>query len=197
MDEAENILLQQKRVQLQLEMNIQERISGWLPVYNAIRQLNKPWSFEYVDCVTEGLIPFWEKALQKPLLANLGIPASAIKTPANYPVHNKMKALYPSRLSLRYMPALSHTVIYEADTGSVLSRAASSLHITGEEEVYFFYTRFTPVIRLPFSSIVLIRDQEIMTPEDICIMPADFSWLIFRSLEYEWVWGSNTGKTKK
>jgi hypothetical protein len=100
-----------------------------------------------------------------------------------------MKALFPSSLLLRYMPALTTHVAWETDSALMLSQAAKTLTIPSEEEVYFFYTRFTPVLRLPFSSIGLLREEEIMNPEDLCIMALDGSWLIFRSLENEWTWG--------
>jgi len=191
MNDAKKILLEQKRKQLQLNLGIQNWLPSWLPVFNAIRQLNKAWSFEYFDCIKEADLSFWEKTLQLKPLAVLDIPLRAIKTPGDYYVHQKMVELFPGHLPLRYMPALPHHISYETDGAAVFAKAAATLHISAETEVYFFYTRFTPVIRLPFSSIGLLREEEIMVPEDICVMPVDFSWLIFRSLEYEWTWGSN------
>jgi hypothetical protein len=191
MNEANKILLEQKHKQLQLNLTLQDWLPRWLPVFNAIRQINKPWSFTYFDCVHEEDLPFWQKALQQLPLANLNIPLSSIKTPANYPVHHKMESLFASRLSVRYMPALQYHVLYQYDVAKILAQAAASLHIPTDDEVYFFYTRFTPVIRLPFSAISLLQEQEIMMPENLCIMPPDYSWLIFRSLEHEWVWGKH------
>lgn len=190
MIEANKILLAQKRKQLQLQLDIQHWLPKWLPIFNAVRQLNQPWSFEYVDCVEEADLPFWEKALAQEPLSALGIPGSAIKTPADHYVHRNMEELFPGILPVRYMPALRYHVNYENDTAMILSQAAATLHIPPEQEVYFFYTRFTPVIRLPFSSISLLNEEEIMIPENICIMAIDLRFLIFRSLEYEWTWGS-------
>lgn len=87
------------------------------------------------------------------------------------------------------MPASSYHEACERDTSLMVAKAVQILKIPAREEVYFFYTRFPPVLRLPFSSVGLLKEDEIMTPEDLCIMPIDSSWLIFRSLENEWTWG--------
>jgi hypothetical protein len=189
MNKANKILQEQKRKQMQLNLAIQDWLPGWLPVFKAILQLNGPWSFEYFDCVDETEIPFWQNALGKTPLASLNIPLSAIITPDSYLVHSKMEELYPSQLQIRYLPSLPHHMKYEYDVAQMLAQAAKTLAINEEDEVYIFYTRFTPVIRLPFSLISLLHEQEIMVPENLCIMPLDYSWLIFRSLEYEWTWG--------
>ncbi|MBC7507727.1 MAG: hypothetical protein H7320_03120 [Ferruginibacter sp.] len=191
MNEVNKILLEQKRKQLQLKLSIQNWLQGWVPIFNAIRQWNKLWSFEYFDCANETDLSFWEKSLEKSPLAALEIPLSAIKTPLEYYVHDKMRALFPSSLSLRYMPVLLHREAYETDSALMLTKIAETLNIFAEEEVFLFYTRFTPVLRLPFSAVCLLREEEIMNPENLCIMPLDYRWLIFRSLENEWVWGEH------
>ena len=57
----------------------------------------------------------------------------------------------------------------------MLTKAAETLGISAEEEVFLFYTRFTPVIRLPFSSIGALKEDEIMNPENLCIKPLNYS----------------------
>lgn len=195
MTEAQRIQLQQKKAQVQLMQKLQDWLPYWLPVFNAVCELKKRWSFEYFECVNASDLPFWETALQQ-VPAAVDIPLSAIKTPAVYSIHNQMQELYPSSLSMRYMPALPFHEAFKRDTAYMLARAADNLAITGNDEVYLFYTRFSPVLRLPFSSIGLLKEEEIMTPEDLCIMPIDGSWLIFRSLENEWVWGHKNADVK-
>ena len=158
-----------------------------MPIFNAVRELDITWSFEYFDCVTKEDIPYWEVAI-KQLLADSQIPITGSKTPDVYYVHTKLEELYTSQLSLRYNPTLDNHVAYERDTALMLERAATTLNISKNEEVYFFYARFTPVLRLPFETIALLKEQDIMMPEDLCIMPIDYNWLIFRSLENEWTW---------
>ncbi len=191
MNSIQKLILEQKRMELQFQLSLKDWLPSWLPVYTAIQKLNKPWSFEYFDCIKDTDLTFYIKALQKQNLNGVSIPESAIKTPDNFSVHNRMKELFPGILALRYMPSLTHHVPYETYTKTILAQAATTLNIPADEEVYFFYTRFTPVIRLPFSSIGLLQEEEIMIPENLCIMPIDCSWLIFRSLEYEWTWGCN------
>ena len=71
----------------------------------------------------------------------------------------------------------------------MLAKASETLLVKHEEKVFLFYTRFTPVLRVPFSTVALLKEEDIMNPEDLCIMALDGRWLIFRSLENEWTWG--------
>lgn len=174
LNENNKKLLQQKKKQLQITLKLKDWLSNWLPVFNAVQQLNKPWSFEYFECVCEEEEWLWQKAMQQVPAAS-SVPLSAIKTPENNYVHDKMKAIFQSSLSLRYMPTLSHREAYETDTALMLTKAAETLGIPGEEEVFLFYTRFTPVIRLPFSSIGALKEDEIMNPENLCIKPLNYS----------------------
>lgn len=196
MNESNKSLLAQKKRQLQLHIVVTSWLPQWLSVFEAIKALNKPWRFEYFDCAKAEDRVHWEKNLLKPPLAGLGISLADIKTPDNYYVHRRMEDHFPSKLQMRYMPTLAHHVPYENSAAAILEKAATVLQIHAEEEVYLFFTRFTPVFCLPFSSISLLKLDDVISREDLCIMHPDFRWLIFRSLEDEWTWGKEIIKQK-
>ncbi|MBC7381927.1 MAG: hypothetical protein H7296_02910 [Bacteroidia bacterium] len=187
MTEEHKIQLQQKK-QVQLKQKILSWFPYWLPIFNAVIELKKSCSFEYFECVKPTDYLFLDAAVKQMKLGK-NIPSESIKISEHYYVHDKMKEHYPSNLAMRYLPTLSHPEVYETDTALMLAKAAETLFIKHEEEVFLFYTKFTPVLRVPFSSIALVKEEEIMHPEDLCIMAIDGSWLIFRSLENEWTWG--------
>ena len=186
--EEQKTALKQKKESLQYSLKLQSWHSEWAPVFYAIIAIKKPWSFEYFDCVTAAEFSFKETVIRQLTIGENTL-TEAIKISDCYYVHDKIMKLYPSSLAMRYLPTLSHHEAYETNTALMLAKAAETLLIKHDEEVFLFYTRFTPVLRVQFSSISLLKEEEIINPEDLCIMALDANWLIFRSLENEWTWG--------
>jgi hypothetical protein len=189
MNEVQRMLLEQKRKLLQIQLILQDWLKGWLPIFWTIRKSADKRQFEYFECSTKEDKKLWLQVLEQPILKGLPIPSSAIKITTGYPVQSEMQRLYPSALTLPYMPSLPFGNPLERDFKKVLPLAASTLNIVDKEEVYFFLTKYPPVIRLPFNTIYKLEEATVMAPENLCIMSNTYDWLIFRSLEHEWFWG--------
>ncbi len=58
------------------------------------------------------------------------------------------------------------------------------------QPIYLFFVRMSPVIKMDLFDLALIASNDILPDhEDMAIMAIDGSWLIFKSLEQEWVFG--------
>lgn len=189
MTEEQTTLLIRSKKRQHLKLYLKEWLPDWLPVYTAIQASKVSWSFEYFECAEtveeKGMLLDFLK--EEPLIS-LDIPDIAIKLGKRY-VHTEMAELFPSKLALRYMPAGTGGIAWEQNAAIALPHAAASLGININTEILFFYQSFPPVMRIPLNAITELQEHEIMLPQNLCIMAPDYSWLIFRSMEYEWVWG--------
>ncbi len=192
MNAADKTLLDHKKRQLQINIAVTNWLPWWLPVLEALKELKLPWRFEYFECAKATELIYWEMNLQKAPLAGLGISLADIRTPDDYAVQSKLYDHYPSVRLLRYLPALTHQMKYRDQVSVILDLATKTLDIKPEEEVYLFFNQYSPVLILPFSSIRSLPLDDMMEMQDMSIMALDYSWLIFRSLEYEWTWGKHT-----
>lgn len=174
------------RQKLLVEEEIRQLQLTYLPF---LESFSKPVRFECFQCINEENKNLWLNAVDNPPLSAFSIPADAIKV-CDQSLHQKMMDVFPGYLPLRYMPCLPFHIHQQKNLTKVLPGAMKSLGINENEEVCLFFTRYQPVLRLSIADILQINNEDLPWSEDLCIMSKDMKWLIFRSLEDEWRWGT-------
>ncbi len=165
-------------------------INWWLPAIHVLQKEQVDWKLEYLACVPGGdQYNFWLQELHRQPWQAFSFSDAVILKQEDSFIHERIFHDHPSVLPLRYFPKLSHKADPDDTARGVLNRARSLLTID-DQPVYLFFARLSPVISLPLSTIIKLADTDLLlSGEDICITPMNFDWLIFRSLEDEWLFG--------
>ena len=190
MREDQRVNLENKKKVLHQKLLVEKEIYQLQQFYIPfLEKLPRPFNFEYFQCVAEENKSLWLSAIENPPLSDLSIPADAIKV-CDQSIHEKMMDAFPGYLPLRYMPCLPFHIHLQENIDEVLPGAIKSLGVKEKEEVYLFFTRHQPVLRISITDILRLNEDDFPWSEDLCILSKDLQWLIFRSLEDEWRWGT-------
>lgn len=96
---------------------------------------------------------------------------------------------YPSILPLRYLPTNSTVIQEEANLKTHLKLIIDANELKNQV-IFLFYVRMSPVIKINLYDLLILNLQDILPEEeDVALMATDASWLIFKSMEGEWVFG--------
>lgn len=192
-DKQEELNFRKSQLLLKLKVDdlIKSTINDYLYIIEFLNRNKVEYEIEYLACVTEELHIAFLKALSDTDLSNYHFDKELIKLADSHYVHEKVEEIFPSSLQLRYFPRLPY---YEKSLG-LRSKAflnACNLLALSDETVYFFYCKYSPVIKLDLRDlqqhIAAFLDTDMLS-NDVCIVPLDFRWLIFGSIEDEWGWG--------
>lgn len=193
MDEETRNRLAAKKHSLQAQQEVIAQSSlladWWLPTVELVQNAGVEWRLEYLTVAAPDQYPYWTKQLQQMPWEKFPPEKMLVFTPSAY-VHESVTASFPGTHPLRYVPQLEHESSKENGSDrQTLIEAAQQMGI-GDQPVHFFFMRLSPVLQLGFTDLVALAGEGILeVPEDICIAPADLSWLIFRSLEGGWQYG--------
>lgn len=195
MNNQEKNLSEYKKQQLKIKLAINEQSSflatWWFNIAVSIRNSGVEWELAYLDVVTEDHYQFWiEKLVQEPW-SKFSFPNSAIVKGENYGVHEMFYLRYPSILPLRYLPSLKIIPVGVSDSTTILNGIFNDNGLTNQA-VFLFYISMSPVIKMNLFDLYSIASQEILPEhEDVVIMAIDGSWVIYKSLEQEWLFGKS------
>jgi len=103
------------------------------------------------------------------------------------PAHQKMEKIFPSRQKLRYLPGKG-PLKSESEPAKMIENALEELSISLDEECMICYSIYTPVITMPVREVLKCCATLFEPPENVAVLAKNYSWLIFRSLEEEWIW---------
>lgn len=185
-----------KKEQLKARLNVKETAKQlavwWLPVLEVLHEANTIWSLEYFVCAEDFQYGFWLDEIGLEPWNQFPVPKMVIKKTNDFYVHDSIVATFPNTHPLRYVPDLPKFNKGADETGqSVLKRIIHEVSLD-DAEVYFVYLRFAPVLKLQLKDIVQLADTELFLPmEDVGIVAKDYSWMLFRTLEDEWYFGTS------
>lgn len=188
-EEARNRLAEKKQsIQAKQEVTAQSRLLAdwWLPTLGLVQDAGVEWRLEYLTAASGEQLSNWAAQLQQMPWAKFSSEKLLVFAPSPS-VHERVAASFSGTHSLRYLPQLASGPSTDNSGGQqILKETAQQLGI-GDQPVFFFFMRLSPVLQLRFDDLVLLAGRGIFdVPEDLCIAPVDLSWLIFRSLEGEW-----------
>ena len=186
-----NSLLKKERIfnKIAVEKQISFLATWWLEIARSMNDANCIWELEYLDVVTDNQYKFWNEKLNQDPWSSFSFSESVIQIGDKYWVHEMLYLKYPSILPLRYLPANS-TVIREEANLKIHLKAIVDTNELKNQVIFLFYVRMSPVIKINLYDLLILNLQEILLEqEDVAIMAVDASWLIFKSMEGEWVFG--------
>lgn len=191
-EETRNRLaIKKQSAQEKQEVAAQSRLLAdwWLPTLELVQNAGIEWRLEYLTTAGDDQLSHWAMQLQQMPWAKFPIEKLLVFAPSPY-VHESVATFFPGTHPLRYLPQLASGPATENSGGQqILKEAAQQMGI-GDQPVFFFFMRLSAVLQLRFDDLVTLAAQGIFdAPEDSCVAPADYSWLVFRSLEGEWQYG--------
>ncbi len=191
MNEQEKHMLLMKKQRLLNKIAVDEQssflVTWWLDIANLINRTGYKWELEYLDVVTENQWQYWIDKLAQEPWSNFPFSNTIILKGELYWVHEMLYLKYPSTLQLRYLPASSTIIKEEYDLKKILKAIIDENNLKSQV-IFLFYVRMSPVIKINLTDLLQLNLEEILPEhEDVAVMAIDGSWLIFKSLEGEWV----------
>jgi hypothetical protein len=193
-DDKRAELVKKKRnllLKLQIDERIQSTIKDYLYLFDFLNGNRIFYEIEYLTCVNVEQHPIFLQALTNPPLSNYNFQENVVKLSDSHYVHQKVEQFFPSSLKLRYLPVLKN---YEKNFGLRSAGFENAYKLLGveNETIYFFIYNYSPVIKLQLKDIIKYKtaffDLNHLS-NDVCIVPLDYRWLIFSSVEDDWGWG--------
>lgn len=190
--ERDSSLLKKERLINKLAVDHQSSflVTWWFDIAISIKESGFDWTLEYLEVVNQNQYDFWIEKLKQEHWACFSFPESVIHQGNIYWVHELFYSNYPSSLPIRYLPKLEKWPTNSSDNGATLKEIMTKLNLSNQP-IYLFFVRMSPVIKIDMFDLVSIASNDIMPDqEDTAIMAIDGSWVIFKSLEQEWVFGT-------
>ena len=193
MNEQEKHMLLMKKQRLLNKIAVDEQssflVTWWIEVANSIKEAGFDCSLEYLEVVIQEEYDFWIEKLKQAPWANLSFPVSVIQIGNGYWVQEQLFSKYPSILPLRYLPNFPIKPNYKNDSTKMLKEIIDENNLKSQV-IFLFYVRMSPVIKINLTDLLQLNLEEVLPEhEDVAVMARDGSWLIFKSLEGEWVFG--------
>lgn len=189
--EKQKLLLKKQQIldKIAVEKQSSFLATWWIEVANSIKEAGLNWSLEYLEVVMQQQYDIWIEKLNQDPWSGFSFSESVIQIGDKYWVHEMLYLKYPSILPLRYLPANS-TVIREEANLKIHLKAIVDTNELKNQVIFLFYVRMSPVIKINLTDLLQLNLEEILPEqEDVAIMAVDGSWLIFKSMEGEWVFG--------
>jgi hypothetical protein len=189
--EKQKLLLKKQQIldNIAIEKQSSFLATWWIEVANSIKEAGLNWSLEYFEIVMQQQYDIWIEKLNQDPWSSFSFSESVIQIGDKYWVHEMLYLNYPSILPLRYLPANS-TVIQEDANLKIHLKAIIDANELKNQVIFLFYVRMSPVIKINLYDLLILNLQDILPEqEDVAIMAVDASWLIFKSMEGEWVFG--------
>lgn len=163
----------------------------WLEWLQNVNQKHS-WELVYLDVTENDLVTVWQTILSESVWQILKSLKNILHIAPQSPVHNLLFEKHPGVLPLRYLPDAPILISNEAPA-AIFSQIIMQNQIT-QQPVYVFFVRMSPVIKMDLYDIMNSPDLNELLPEeeDMVIMSLDGNWIIFKSLEQEWVYRNSS-----
>ncbi|WP_069130319.1 hypothetical protein [Rhodohalobacter halophilus] len=170
----------------------QDHVIPWLDVYLPLKRDGAVLEVESLAVTFGNERKLFEEALMALLPDDEQSLLSDVTEAATLPIHQKMEDYFPSRQSLRYFPEGGSLKSITSDLSNILDAAVTRLDISEADKCLVCYPIYTPVLSMSFQEIRNHADILLNPSECIALIHEEFDWMIFRSLEDEWVWARNS-----
>lgn len=159
----------------------------WLKWLQNVNQ-KYSWELVYLEVTENDLVTVWQTILSETVWQILKSQKNILHIGPHSPVHNLLFEMHPGVLPLRYLP---DAPVLKTNKESVLIFAQMVRHNQlAPQKVYVFFVRMSPVVQMDLYDLMNAKPSEEIFPEeeDMVIMSLDGNWIIFKSLEQEWVY---------
>ncbi|PKD44085.1 hypothetical protein [Rhodohalobacter barkolensis] len=164
-----------------------QHVIPWLEIYRELKRNKASFKLEYLASSLDQPLDFLEETLITLLNNEEADLISGIISTSELPVHHSMEKYFPSRQQLRYVPG-NTSVTFGSDSIKMVQKAVKELRISKEELCFVCYPIFTPVIFMSVGEMVKQCSVLFEPQESVAILSKDYTWIIFKSLEDEWIW---------
>jgi len=198
MDQSRRNILKKKR-----ERNLKkQKISAycschlipWLEIYRSLNSKKAEFRLEYLAASLDEPVDLFEETLISILPeSEHGLIVGLLQAPV-LPVHQRMETAFPSRQKLRYLPGKAPLKKSKCKTGRMVENALQELRISPDENCLICYSLYSPVITMTVGEMLRCSTTLFEPPENVAVLADDYSWIIFRSLEEEWIWLNKADK---
>lgn len=172
---------------LKISEYCKQHVIPWLDIYRELKRNKAGFKLEYLASSLDEPFELLEETLISLLNEEeVDLISGLISTP-KLPVHHNMENYFPSRQQLRYLPGKASDS-FGPDSIKMIENAVKELQISKEEVCFVCYPLFTPVISMNVGEMVEQCSVLFKPQESVAILSKDYTWIIFQSLEDEWVW---------
>lgn len=191
MDQDQTQKLKLKKKQAQDRVSIANKAAflqhWWLEWLKRVNQKHS-WELVYLDITAEDLVTFWQTILAQPAWQILKSKKNILHIGPQSPVHHLLFEKHPGVLPLRYLP--DAPVLKTNEEPATFFSYIVKQNQLAPQLVYVFFVRMSPVVQMDLYDLMNTTHSDEIFPdeEDIVIMSLDGNWIIFKSLEQEWVY---------
>ena len=176
------------KTRLLVESKIKALENCWLNWFKQVNEKINSCELICLDWVQDSELPFWDSFLNHAPWTEFSDLTKFLKVGSEPVILELLFKNHPGVLPLRYLPDAPVLKTNEAPA-AIFSQIVMQNQIT-QQPVYVFFVRMSPVIKMDLYDIMNSPDLNELLPEeeDMVIMSLDGNWIIFKSLEQEWVY---------
>ena len=181
-----------KKLALQNRLLVEDKVNKlekwWLDWYLLVYQNIRSCELIYLDCVQDSELQFWDKFLNQEPWSQYDDFTKFVKVKGVLEIHELLEVKHPGVLPLRYLP--DAPVLISNDEPAAIFSEMVKQNLIAPQPVYVFFVRMSPVVQLDLYELMNSAHLNEIFPEeeDMVIMSLDGNWIIFKSLEQEWVY---------
>lgn len=180
------------KTRLLVESKIKALENHWLNWFKQVNDNIKSCELICLDWVQETELPFWDRLLNQEPWTEFSALTKFLKVASEPEILELLLKNHPGVLPLRYLP---DAPVLKTNEESVVIFAQMVRHNQlAPQKVYVFFVRMSPVVQMDLYDLMNTEHSDEIFPEeeDMVIMSLDGNWIIFKSLEQEWVYRNSS-----
>ncbi len=180
------------KTRLLVESKIKALENHWLNWFKQVNDNIKSCELICLDWVQETELPFWDRLLNHEPWTEFSALTKFLKVASEPEILELLLKNHPGVLPLRYLP---DAPVLKTNEESVVIFAQMVRHNQlAPQKVYVFFVRMSPVVQMDLYDLMNTEHSDEIFPEeeDMVIMSLDGNWIIFKSLEQEWVYRNSS-----
>lgn len=200
MDAGKKDILSHKRRELQerhkIKSYIDRHILPWLEIYEQLKSDSADITIPFFAANLDTDPALFEDELRRLFGVRFQEYTGNRIGAEHLPFHTEMERVFPSMRQLRYLPeGTSISGDKEAQTAVsdylMTKRISENADGNPDKRLLILYDTYSPVMDLNLRGLLANWDVIFNPIENVSVIAPNFSWMLFRSLEDEWLWVEN------
>lgn len=180
------------KTRLLVESKIKALENHWLNWFKQVNDNIKSCELICLDWVQDSELPFWDSFLNHAPWTEFSDLTKFLKVGSEPVILELLFKNHPGVLPLRYLP--DAPVLKTNEESVVIFSQMVRHNQLAPQKVYVFFVRMSPVVQMDLYDLMNTKHSDEIFPEeeDMVIMSLDGNWIIFKSLEQEWVYRNSS-----
>lgn len=180
------------KTRLLVEAKVKSLENWWLNWFKEVQKNIKSCELICLEWVQEIELPFWDRCLNHDLWKKCYDFTKFLTVGSKPEILELLMKNHPGVLPLRYLPD-GPVIRFEGKPAIILSKIIDKNNILSQT-VYLFLLRMSPIVKVDLYELMNTKYSDAIFPEeeDMVIMSLDGNWIIFKSLEQEWVYRNSS-----